>query len=277
MPIEPSAIVAPTARVHPDASIGPGVRIGEFCVIEQDVEIGAECVLEPYVYVKRWTTMGARNEISAGTVLGTDPLDKNFKGDRSYLRIGNGNHIREHYTISRGTQPESVTSIGDDNYIMTSGHIAHNCLIGNNTVICSCALVAGHVEIEDQAFISGGVAIHQFTKIGRLAMVAGMSRINLDLPPFFTYMGYKVAPHGLNLVGMKRAGFAPAAIAGLKKAYTILYRSGLKTEEALSRIEGEIATPEALHLAGFVRRSRRGICRPHGTALNEVSTSATNI
>src|SRR6266581_1479550 len=146
-----SAQIAPTARVHRDAVIGRNVIIGEYCVVEQDVVIGAMTVLEPYVYVKRWTTLGDRNEISAGTVLGTDPLDKNFTGARSYLRIGNGNTIREHYTISRGTEPESVTQIGDGNYIMTAGHIAHNCRIGNNTVICSGALVAGYVEVEDEA------------------------------------------------------------------------------------------------------------------------------
>ena len=160
MPFDPSAYIAPTARVHPDACIGPGVRIGEFCVIESDVIIGRDCVIEPYVYLKRWTTLGERNSVSAGTVLGTDPLDKNFTGERSYVRIGNRNIIREHYTISRGTEPESVTEIGDANYIMTSGHIAHNCKIGSQTVICSCALVAGYVEVEDQAFISGGVVIH---------------------------------------------------------------------------------------------------------------------
>src|SRR3954465_1545526 len=158
--------IAPTARIDPRAWIAPDVSIGEYCVIEADVTIGPGCRLEPYVYVKRWTTLGEANEISAGTVLGTDPLDKGFKGERSYLRIGARNRIREHYTISRGTQPESVTEIGDDNYIMTSGHIAHNCRIGNNTVICSCALVAGYVEVEDGAFISGGVVIHQFSKIG---------------------------------------------------------------------------------------------------------------
>ena len=137
MPIDPSAVVAPTARVHTDAVIGPGVRIGEYCVIESDVVIGAGCVLEPYVFVKRWTTLGERNELSAGVALGTDPFDKAFSGVRSYLRIGHRNKIREHWTISRGTQPESVTEIGDDNFIMTSGHIAHNCKIGSHTVIAS--------------------------------------------------------------------------------------------------------------------------------------------
>jgi len=163
--IDPSAIVAPTARIHPEAMIGPRTRIGEFCVIEQDVTIGADCMFEPYCFVKRWTTMGDGNEVSAGTALGTDPLDKNFTGERSYLRIGNRNRIREHYTISRGTQPESITTIGDGNYIMTSGHIAHNCTFGSNITIASCSLAAGYVEVEDQAFISGGVVIHQFSKI----------------------------------------------------------------------------------------------------------------
>ena len=177
MPIDPSAVIAPTARVHPDAVVGPGVRIGEFCVIEQNVSIGAGCAFEPYVYIKRWTTLGERNEISAGTALGTDPFDKGFTGERSYLRIGNGNKIREHWTISRGTAPESATEIGDGNYVMSSGHIAHNCKVGSRCVIASCALLAGYVEVEDEAFISGGVVVHQFSKIGRLAMMGVMKRV----------------------------------------------------------------------------------------------------
>jgi UDP-N-acetylglucosamine acyltransferase len=261
MPIDPSAIVAPTARIDPDASIGPCARIGEFCVIERDVAIGAGCLLEPYVYVKRWTTLGEGNEISAGTVLGTDPLDKGFTGERSYLRIGHRNKVREHYTISRGTAPESVTEIGDENYIMTSGHIAHNCKLGSRIVVASCALVAGYVEVEDQAFISGGVVVHQFSKIGRLAMIGGNTRVNSDVPPFFLYSGFNVEAKGLNIVGLKRAGFKASQVAALKKAYHLLYRSGLKLEEALARIETEIPTPETLHLAAFVRRSERGICR----------------
>ncbi|MGD0497365.1 MAG: acyl-ACP--UDP-N-acetylglucosamine O-acyltransferase [Bryobacteraceae bacterium] len=261
MPIDSSAEAAPTARIDPDARVGPGVRIGDFCVVERDVVIGAGCVLEPYVFVKRWTTLGERNRISAGTVLGTDPLDKNFTGERSYLRIGSGNQIREHFTISRGTAPESATEMGDGNYVMTSGHIAHNCKIGNDNVIASCALLAGYVEVEDQAFISGGVAIHQFCKIGRLAMIAGNTGVSSDVPPFITCAGYRGGASGLNLVGLRRAGYDPAQIGGIKKAYQILYRSGLPLEEALARIEGEIAVPEALHLARFIRRCERGICR----------------
>lgn len=261
MPIDPSAAVAATARVHPDAVIGPRVTIGDFAIVEQDVAIGAETRLEPYVYVKRWTTLGERNEISAGTVLGTDPLDKNFKGDRSYLRIGNGNKIREHFTVSRGTAPESETVIGDGNYIMTSGHIAHNCKIADETVIASCSLVAGYVEVESQAFISGNVAVHQYTKIGRLAMIAGGTRVNKDVPPYFLYAGLYVEPKGLNLVGLRRAGFGDEDIGALKAAYRLLYKSGLKLEDALQRIEAELPNEPTRHLICFIRSSKRGICR----------------
>ena len=261
MPADPSAQIAPTARVHPDAILGAGVVVGEFAMVEQDVSIGDGTILEPYVYVKRWTTLGQRNRVSAGTVLGTDPLDKNFTGERSYLRIGDENIIREHYTVSRGTAPESETAIGNGNYIMTSGHIAHNCRIGNRTVIASCALVAGHVEIEDEAFVSGGVVIHQHSRIGRLAMIAGNTRVNSDVPPYFLYAGYNVEAKGLNLVGLKRAGFTAAEIRALKAAYRILYRSRLKLEEALARIEAEVPGEHARHVVDFSRSSKRGICR----------------
>ncbi len=261
MPIDPSAQIAPTARVHPDAVIGAGVLIADYAIVEQDVVIGEGSQLEPHVYVKRWTTLGARNKISAGTVLGTDPLDKNFTGARSYLKIGNDNSIREHYTISRGTAPESETIVGDGNYIMTSGHIAHNCRIGNRTVIASCALVAGYVDVEDQAFISGGVVIHQYSKIGRLAMIGGNTRVNLDVPPYFLYTDFNVTPCGLNVVGLKRSGFTVAQVGALKTAYKLLYRSNLKLEDALAKIEADVPTEHTLHLVGFVRSSKRGICR----------------
>jgi UDP-N-acetylglucosamine acyltransferase len=261
MAIHPSAYVAPTARVHPDAAIGPETKVGEFCVIESDVFVGSRCLLEPYVFVKRWTTLGDDNEISAGTVLGTDPLDKVFSGERSYLVIGDGNRIREHYTISRGTKPESFTRIGNGNYIMTSGHIAHNCTVGNNVVIASCALVAGYVELEDHVFISGGVVVHQYSKIGRYAMIGGNTRVNSDAPPYFLYSDFNIAPKGLNMVGLRRAGFTQEQISKLKTAYHLLYRSGLKLTDALARIEAEGPSEEIAHLVAFIRASKRGICR----------------
>jgi UDP-N-acetylglucosamine acyltransferase len=269
MAIDSSVYIAPTASVHPGATIGPGCKIGEFCVIESDVVIGARCLLEPYVYVKRWTTLGDENEISAGTVLGTDPLDKGFTGERSYLIIGNRNKVREHYTISRGTQPESVTRVGNANYIMTSGHIAHNCIIGDEVVIASCALVAGYVEVEDQAFLSGGVVVHQYSKVGRLAMIGGNTRVNSDVPPYFLYSDFNVAAKGLNLVGLRRAGFTHHQIEQLKLAYKLLYRSGLKLDEALIRIENEAASDEIRHLVDFIRSSKRGICRESATSASK--------
>ncbi len=265
MAVDPSTYVAPTAVVHPEARVGPGCHIGEFCVVERDVEIGAECRLEPYVFVKRWTTMGNRNEISAGTVLGTDPLDKNFTGERSYLRMGDGNRIREHFTISRGTKPESVTLIGNGNYVMTSGHIAHNCVVGNNVVIASCSLVSGYVEVEDGAFISGGVAIHQFSKIGRLSMVGGHSGVNLDVPPFLMSVGFRVEAIGPNAVGMRRAGYKSADVIAVRNAFRLLYLSGLSRAEALARLEAGPAVSR--EIAAFVRSSKRGICPPRRRTL----------
>ena len=262
MPIHPSARSLLLRAFIRMLLIGPQCVIADFCIVEEHVTLGCKCVLEPYVFIKRWTTMGERNQISAGTVLGTDPLDKNFTGQRSYLRIGNDNKIREHYTISRGTQPESVTAIGDSNYIMTSGHIAHNAVIGNHTVIASCALVAGYVEIGDRAFISGGVVVHQFSRIGTLAMIGGNTRVNADVPPYFLYSGFDVTPIGINAVGLRRAGVPDADVSELKRAYRLLYRSGLKLAEAADRIASECRSSHALHLVDFVRGSERGICRP---------------
>ena len=145
---------------------------------------------------------------------------------------------------------------------MTSGHIAHECVIGNNVVVASCALIAGYAEIEDQAFISGGVVVHQQSKIGTLAMIGGNTRVNLDVPPFFLYSGFDVEPQGLNLVGLRRAGFSREKIQHLKNAYRILYRSGLPLQKALEKIETELASAETSHLIRFVRGSKRGICRP---------------
>jgi UDP-N-acetylglucosamine acyltransferase len=261
MAVHPTASISRDARIAEGAEIAADAKIGPFCVVEEDVAIGPRTILESHVVVKRWTTLGSDNQISVGTVLGTDPLDKKFSGERSYLKIGNGNRIREHYTISRGTEPESVTEIGDNNYIMTSGHIAHNCKIGSNVVICSCALVAGYVEVGDNAFVSGGVVIHQFSKIGRLAMIGGNTRVNKDAPPFFLYSGFDIEPQAVNSVGLRRAGFSAQQILELKRAYRILFRARIKLDEALLRIEQEVPGELGAELIVFVRQSKRGICR----------------
>ena len=194
-------------------------------------------------------------------LLGSDPEDKHFTGERSYLKIGDHNIFREYSTASRGTPPGSATVIGDDNYIMIGTHVAHNCQLGSGIVVCNNCSLAGYVEVEDGAFLSGGVVVHQYSKIGRLAMIGGNTRVNLDVPPFVMASEFNVAARGLNLVGLRRAGIGKYAIRQLKEAYRILYRSQLPLEKALERIEKDIACDEARHLVAFIRSSERGICR----------------
>jgi UDP-N-acetylglucosamine acyltransferase len=253
--------VASTAIVSARARIAENVSIGPFCIIEDEVEIGTGTRLDSHVVIKNYTTLGRDNHLHMGVLLGSDPEDRNFKGDRSYLKIGDRNVFREYSTASRGTPPESTTVIGNDNYIMIGTHVAHNGRLGNNVVVCNNCSVAGYVEVEDGAFLSGGVVVHQFSKIGRLAMIGGNTRVNLDVPPFVLASDFNVTARGLNLVGMRRAGIGKEAIRQLKEAYRILYRSGLALEEALARIQREIPTEEARHLVAFVRSSERGICR----------------
>lgn len=259
--VHPSSRIAASARVAPTARIGRDVTIGEFTVVEDDVEIGARCRIDSHVLIKRWTSMGTDNQVSAGAVLGSDPLDKAFQGERSYLRIGSGNRIREHFTISRGTAPESETLVGDRNFIMTSGHIAHNCRIGNDTVIASATLVSGYVEIEDRAFVSGLVGIQQHLRIGEMAMVGGMTRVNQDVTPYLTHVGPTMAVHGINRVGLRRAGLESGEIDRIRRAYRILFRSDLPLDQALARVDAEIEGRHARHMVEFIRASKRGVCR----------------
>ncbi len=262
--IHRSARIAPTARVAPSARIGQDTVVSDFSIIEDDVAVGARCWIGPYVLLKRWTTLGTDNEVSSGVVLGSDPLDKTFQSERSHLRIGHRNKIREHFTISRGTAPESETVIGDDNFIMTSGHIAHNCRIGNGTVIASNTLVAGYVEIEDRAFVSGGIGIQQYSRIGELAMVGGMTRVNQDVTPYLTHVGPVMAVHGLNLVGLRRAGLEVGEIDHIRRAYRIVFRSGMPLDAALTKVESEIEGRHARHMVDFIRNSKRGVCLRKG-------------
>lgn len=254
--------IAPTAIVSPCAKIAENVLIGPFSIVEDEVEIGAGCVIDSHVVVKRYTTLGANNRLHPGVQLGTDPEDKKFSSAvRSYLRIGSGNVFREYSSVSRGTPAESATVIGDNNYIMVGVHVAHNCQLGSDIVICNNCSLGGFVEIEDGAFLSAGVLVHQFGKIGRLAMISGNTGVNLDVPPYVVAAEFRAAARGLNLVGLKRAGLSAEAIAQLKQAYRILYRSRLPLEDALKQIESELTSAETRHFAGFIRRSERGICR----------------
>ena len=252
--------IASTAIVHPGARVHPSTVVGDYCIIEDQVEIGPNNRLDPFSVVKKYTTLGEGNHLYSGAQLGTDPMDKSFREEvTSYLRIGSHNVLRECLTISRGTKEGTATEIGDDNYVMTNVHIAHNCKVGSHNVMCSNTMMSGYVEMEDQCFLSGSVAIHQFSKIGRLCMVAANVRINKDVPPYFLVSEFDCAAHGLNSVGLRRAGVSREGVSALKAAFRLLYRSGLSRAEALSRMEA-LGTPEVTHLVGFIRRSERGIC-----------------
>jgi UDP-N-acetylglucosamine acyltransferase len=269
--------IHPTAIVSQRAELGEDVYVGPFCIIEEDVRIGARTRLDSHVVLKRWTTLGADNHLHMGVLLGTDPEDRNFKGERSYCQVGDGNVFREYSTASRGTPPESTTRIGNGNYIMIGVHVAHNGQVGHRAVICNNCSLAGYVEVGDAAFLSGGVVVHQFSKIGRLAMIGGNTRVNLDVPPFLLTSEFNVAAHGLNIVGLRRAGISREAIGKLKQAYRLLYRSGLGQAEALARMEQEAACEETKQFVEFIRNSQRGICRDatqrrRGAAASESSS-----
>ena len=246
--------------IHPGARVDPSTIVGDHCIIEDDVVIGPNNRLEPFVVIKRYTTLGEGNHLFAGAQLGIDPFDKKFREEHpSYLRIGNRNSIREFVTISRGTQPESVTELGDDNYIMSNVHVAHNCKLGSSITIGPSTSLGGHSEIEDHAFLSAGVGVHQFNRVGRLCMVAANTRVAQDAPPYFLVSEFNCTAHSLNVVGLRRAGFSRDAVSALKQAFRLLYRSGLPRKEALVQME-MLGTVEVLHLVEFIRTSKRGIC-----------------
>jgi len=251
-----------TAVVDGAAQIGRGVNIGPFCFVDHDVRIGDGCVLGPHVSILRHTTLGARVEVHGSAILGDVPQDREFAGDESYLLIGDRCTIREGATVHRGTKPKTTTVIGNGCMLMAFSHVAHNVVIGNNVTICNGALIAGYAEIGDQAFISGNCLVHQFVRIGRLAMLAGGSAISMDLPPFLMTPGMSgnqvLRP---NVVGLRRAGFGSSDRAQVKRAFDIVYRSGLMVSEAVEMIRTQCDGELANELADFVAVSRRGICR----------------
>lgn len=255
MKIHPTALVDSKARLAQDVTVGP------FSVIEDGVEIGPGTVIASHVVVKRGTTIGEQCRIHSGAVIGDEAQDREFTEGESFVRIGNRDLIREHVTIHRGTQPGSTTVVGDDNFLMAGSHIAHNCHLGSHIVLANNVLLAGYVEIEDHAFLSGGVVVHQYSKIGKLAMVGGNTRVIQDVPPFILASDFHVAAKGLNLVGLRRYGMKAEQVRMLKRAYQLLFRSKLPLDRALQQIEKEIPSEETLHLVRFVRRSERGICR----------------
>jgi UDP-N-acetylglucosamine acyltransferase len=253
--IHPSAIVDPKARLADDVEIGPFVCIGG------EVEIGARTVLQSHVVIEGAVRLGTDNRIGNGAIIGGLPQDLSFKkGTRSSVEIGNGNVIREHVTIHRGTVEGSVTRVGDNNFFMTGAHLGHNCEIGNKVIIANNCLLGGHVVVGDGAFLGGGCVFHQFMRVGRLVITQGISGFGKDIPPYVAAAEVNKVV-GLNVVGLRRAGFDANDRAEIKAAFRLLYESGLNVAQALAQAREKTWGEPAQIFFDFVAKAkRRGIC-----------------
>ena len=227
-------------------------------IIEDNVEIGPDCEIGAYAVIKRYTRLGARNRIYEHAVLGGEPQDVKFRGERSYLEIGDDNIIREFCTLHRANGEDQVTRIGSRNFLMVGVHVAHNCVIGDDNIFANEVALAGHIVVEDHVFLSNNVGAHQFVRFGRHAMVGGKSKIVQDVLPFFITDGNPPRLRGVNSVGLRRAGFSESARRALKEAYRVLFRSGIAFEEALNQLEPD---ENVSHLVSFIRGSKRGVTR----------------
>ncbi len=250
-----------TAIVDPRAEIDPAVEIGPYAVIEGKVKIAAGTRVMAHAFITSNTTIGPDNIIFPFAVLGNAPQDLSYGGEESYLKIGKGNTFREGTSIHRGSKEGAATIIGDGNLLMGYSHIAHDCVVGNRVIIANGALIAGHVQIEDQVFISGNVTIHQFVRLGRLSMLGGLARAGQDVPPYMLVGDGDNFIRSINVVALRRAGFSPEVRKKIKRAYKILYHSGLNVSQALEVMEEEELGPEVAHLIEFIRGSKRGICK----------------
>lgn len=250
-----------TAIIDPTAKLADGVEVGPYSVITADVTIGAGTKIGPHVVIKGPTVIGENNTIHQFASVGGDSQDKKFQGDVAYLHIGDGNTIREFVTINRGGDG-SETRIGNDNLLMAYVHIAHDCIIGNETIFANNASLAGHVTVKDFATISGFSAIRQFTTIGEYSFVAGKTLVVKDVLPYVLVSDCPAEPYGLNTVGLKRHGFTDESIATLKRAYKIIYRQGLTVPNAISALQEMVAVaPEVQSMIDGLEAAERGVTR----------------
>jgi len=252
-------VIHETAIIDPGAELGVGVKVGAYSIIGSDVRIGDGCVIEPHAIIEPYTTIGANCRICSGAILGGQPQDHKFKGERSCLRIGDNNIIREYVTVHRATGEDNCTIIGSDNMLMAYCHIGHNCQIGNGIMMANMVGISGHVIIEDRVVFGGMVGVHQFVRIGKMAMVGGYSKIVQDVPPFSMVDGRPAKVYDLNVIGLRRSGVRPDVRNGLRQAYKLLYRSNLNLSQAVESIESEIEpSPERDYLLEFVRNVKVG-------------------
>jgi len=262
--IHPAALIAPGARLADDVEVGP------YAIIEDHVSIGSATCIMAHAVVRPYTTIGERNSIHMGAVIGHDPQDVAFdRGVESYVHIGCDNIIREYCTIHRGTRQGSATRIGNNNFLMAVSHVGHNVHIGDGVILANNSALAGYVTVGDRAFVSGGVLIHQFCSVGRLAMLSGGGRFSCNIPPFVIALE-RNAVAGLNMVGMRRAGVTPEAVRELKEAYRLLYKAGLLRAEAIARMQAcDFSSEEAREFLAFVIGSERPLVQARGRHADE--------
>lgn len=252
-------MIHPTAIVHPQAKLDPSVEVGPYSIISKTVEIGPGCIIGPHVFITGVTTIGSGNRFHAGCVIGDAPQDLKYKDEPTRLRIGDNNVFREHFTVHRSNKTAEDTVIGSNNFFMANAHIGHNCEVGNHVIIANGVLLAGHVTIQDRAFISGNCLIHQFTRVGTLALMQGGSGISKDLPPF-TVASQQNSICGLNIVGLRRAGVGPEERMELKRLYRALFRSGKNLREAVASARNQFSGNSSVILLDFIAKARRGVC-----------------
>lgn len=256
-------MIHPSAIIHPDARLGAGVAIGAYSIIGEHVEIGDDTWIGPHVVITGHTRIGRANRVFQFCSIGEMPQDKKYGGEPTKLEIGDGNTIREYCTVNVGTvQDAGVTRVGNDNWIMAYVHVAHDCQIGSHTIFANNATLGGHVHVGDHAILGGFTGVHQFVRVGAHSFCGVGTVLLQDLPPYVTVSGSPAAPRGINSEGLKRRGFSAEALLALKRAYRILYRSGLTLEEARRQIAAAAQTiPELALLAGFLDIPGRGIVR----------------
>ena len=256
-------MIHPTAIIHPQAKLDSSVRVGAYAVIDADVELDADCIVGPHVYLTGVTKIGAGNKFHAGCVIGDAPQDLKYTDAPTCVRIGDNNVFREHVTVHRSTKPEDATVVGSNNFLMANAHVAHNCVIGNHVIIANGALLGGHAVVQDRAFISGNCLVHQFTRVGTLAIMQGGAGIGLDLPPFTIACNVNTIC-GLNVIGLRRAGFAAEQRLELKQLYKFLFRSGKNLREAMNEAKGKFTSPAAATMLDFIAGAKRGVCSDNG-------------
>jgi len=252
------AQIHPTAVVDPRAELGQDVVVGPFCIVEAGAIIGDGCRLEARAIVKGRTTLGVDNEIGEGTVIGAKAQHVHVHDPGGTLIIGSHNRIRENCTIHRGWNNDGCTTVGDHNMMMVGAHVAHDCRVGNHCILVNCVLLGGHSQVEDRAYLGGAAAVHQFCRVGRLAMIGGVTKITQDVPPFVMVEGRGAQIIGLNKIGLRRNGYTSEQILQLKAAYRVIYREGRRWSEVLDILRADFSTGPAAAFHEFLKVGKRG-------------------